>query len=108
MAGLDVLTVSSAWGEGFPNVVGEAMACAVPCVVTDVGDSAAIVGDTGRVVPPRDTQALVAGWLHLLDLGAQARRNLGLEARQRIQEHFSLPSVVARYESLYGQVLPHV
>ena len=54
MPALDVLVSASGWAEGFPNVVGEAMACGVPCLVTDTGDSAAIVGDGGVVVPPGD------------------------------------------------------
>ncbi len=60
LAGLDV-AVSSSYSEGFPNVVGETMACGTPCVVTDAGDSARIVGGTGRVVPPRDPEPLARG-----------------------------------------------
>lgn len=103
-AALDI-AASSSWGEGFPNVVGEAMACGVPCVVTDVGDSAQIVADTGRVVPPRDPGALAGAWGELLALPAEARRALGLAARRRIEQHYSLGAVVTQYEDLYDRVL---
>lgn len=101
MAALDVCSLSSSYGEGFPNVVGEAMACAVPCVVTDVGDSALIVGDTGRVVPARTPLALADAWNDLLCMNMDERIQLGLAARKRIGEQFSLNIIVARYESLY-------
>ena len=104
LAGLDVAVLSSAYGEGFPNVVGEAMACAVPCVVTDTGDSAEVVGGTGRVVPPRDAQALAGAVLGLLALPAGERQALGQAARERVGERFSLPAVVRQYAALYRLV----
>jgi glycosyltransferase involved in cell wall biosynthesis len=55
----DVVVLPSSWGEGFPNVLGEAIACGIPCVATDVGDSARIVAESaGKVVPPSDAHAL--------------------------------------------------
>ena len=104
-AAVDVATLSSAFGEGFPNVLGEAMACGVPCVTTDVGDSSLIVGETGIVVPPRDPAALANGWMTLLKMNREERKRLGMAARQRVEEKFSLPSIVARYEKLYGDLV---
>jgi glycosyltransferase involved in cell wall biosynthesis len=103
LAALDV-AVSSSYGEAFPNVVGEAMACGTPCVVTDVGDSAQIVGDTGVIVPPRDPAALAAGILRLLDEDETARSARGVAARTRILADFSLTRAAARYEALYREV----
>jgi glycosyltransferase involved in cell wall biosynthesis len=100
LAALDV-AVSSSYGEAFPNVVGEAMACGTPCVVTDVGDSAQIVGDAGIVVPPRDPVAIATGVLRILDMGEAARDQLGRAARERIVSEFSLGRAAARYEKLY-------
>lgn len=100
LAALDV-AVSSSYGEAFPNVVGEAMACGTPCVVTNVGDSAQIVGDAGLIVPPRDAAALAAGVLRLLTLGPVSRDSLRLAARERIKSRFSLAAVAGRYEQLY-------
>ncbi|PZS07204.1 MAG: hypothetical protein DLM70_03855 [Chloroflexi bacterium] len=101
LSSLDIATLSSSHSEGFPNVIGEAMSCEAPCVVTDVGDSAAIVADSGIVVPPRDPTALAAGWLRLLDLGPEKRSVLGGKARERVQQHYSLDHVVTRYQDLY-------
>jgi glycosyltransferase involved in cell wall biosynthesis len=97
----DIACSASAWGEGFSNSIGEAMACGVPCVVTDVGDSAYIVGDTGLVAPPREPQAFANAIVRLIDMGAAGRKKLGAKARKRIETEFSLPAVVQKYEEHY-------
>jgi len=102
MAALDIATLASAYGEAFPLVVGEAMACSVPCVVTDVGDSKWIVGDTGKVVPPKNPQALADAWQALIEIGSSKRTALGKAARTRIQENFALDPIVAQYQALYA------
>src|SRR5665213_316569 len=100
---LDVLA-SSSISEAFPLVVGEAMACGVPCAVTDVGDSALIVGETGKVVPRANPQALARAIEELLAMKADARGQLGQAARQRVCELFDLDSVTQRYEAIYEQL----
>ena len=102
-AAVDIST-SSSISEAFPLVLGEAMACGVPCAATDVGDSALIIGDTGRVVPPQDPAALAAAWRELIEMGPENRARLGEAARKRIAENFSLPVIAARYEQLYKEV----
>jgi glycosyltransferase involved in cell wall biosynthesis len=97
----DIGCSASAWGEGFSNSIGEAMACGVPCAVTDVGDSAYIVGDSGSVSPPREPQALAQAIVRLVDMGRLGRQQLGAKARRRIETEFSLPAIVRRYEALY-------
>lgn len=99
-AALDIASCSS-WSEGFANVIGEAMSCGVPCVVTDVGDLAWIIGDTGRVVAARDPVALSAAWTNILALGHNGRQALGRRARERVIEYFSLEAVVQQYEDLH-------
>jgi glycosyltransferase involved in cell wall biosynthesis len=103
-AAFDIAT-SASYQEGFPNVIGEAMACAVPCVVTDVGDSALVVGDTGIVVPPHDPAALAAGWKALLEQPAEARQELGRRARERVWRSFSLDGIVRQYDDLYSNLV---
>ena len=102
-AAIDVATCASI-GEGFPNVVGEAMACGVPVVTTDVGDCAEIVDDMGRVVPPQDSEAMANAWNEILSLPAAAHTRLSMAARARINESYALNDVVVRYEQLYGEL----
>ncbi len=103
-AALDIAS-SCSYSESFANVIGEAMACSVPSVATDVGISAWIVGDTGRIVPPRNPEALADAWRELIELGAAGRKALGTAARSRVTNYFSLASVVQQYEGLYESVV---
>jgi glycosyltransferase involved in cell wall biosynthesis len=97
----DIGCSASAWGEGFSNSIGEAMACGVPCAVTNVGDSAYIVADTGFVAPPRAPEALAEAIGRLIEIGQPRRQQIGAKARKRIETEFSLSAIVEKYESLY-------
>ena len=100
----DVACLSSAFGEGFPNVVGEAMACGTPCAVTAVGDAPLVVGDTGEVAPPRDPAALAGAVRRLLGrLDAQGDI-LRDACRRRIVDHFSLETMVTHTEALLADM----
>ncbi|MBL7204401.1 MAG: glycosyltransferase [Desulfobacteraceae bacterium] len=101
MAGLDIFVLASSYGESFPNVVGEAMASGVPCVVTDVGDAAIVVADTGKVVPFKNPPAMAAATLGLLELPAEERKKLGMSARERVRKQYSLDKVATDYERSY-------
>jgi len=97
MRAIDVLVSCSAYGEGFPNVIGEAMSTGVPCVVTDVGDAALIVGDTGKVVPPRAPQALASAIDDLISRPSDDIHALSARARARIESVFSIDSCLRQY-----------
>lgn len=103
MASLDVLA-SSSHGEAFPNVLGEAMASGVCCVVTDVGDSAEIVGDTGHVVPPGDMRELAQGLIQFLQLPSRERISRGTRARARVESNYEIQHVTRLYENCYQQI----
>ena len=103
MQTMDVFCLSS-WSEAFPNVIGEAMATGVPCVATDVGDSAVIVGNTGKVVPPSDNRKLSEGLLSMLRMSSDERHELGRIARERIEREYSLRSAVSRYQEIYDSI----
>lgn len=101
-AAADVLCLPSR-AEGFPNVVGEAMACGTPCVATDVGDVAAIIADTGVVVPPEDPMALAAG----LEAGITLPMTAGARSRARILKAYSVGAMVERTESALVRAVVH-
>ena len=79
------------------------MACGVPCVVTRVGDSAEIVGETGLVVDPGEKDAFVDALQKMIEMSPDKRRELGRLARQRIIKHFTLDTVVKQYEQAYKE-----
>jgi glycosyltransferase involved in cell wall biosynthesis len=101
---LDVAVLPSDAGESFPNVVAEAMACGVPCVVTDSGDAPRIVGGTGVVAPPGDPVALAQRMIEVLGWTVEARAARSARARARIAEEYSLEKLVARSEETLQRV----
>ncbi|MBT4669145.1 MAG: glycosyltransferase [Candidatus Ruthia sp.] len=101
MSALDILVSSSAWGEGFPNVIGEAMASEVPCVVTDVGDSAYIVGNYGMVCPVGDDKCIADSMMQLIE-NRQQRKIMGQQARQRIKQNYSMDKIKKEYLQVWG------
>lgn len=103
LAALDV-AVSSSRIESFPNAIAEAMACGVPCVATDAGESRRIVGDTADIVAPGDAEALARGIEKLCDAGAGRRAELGAAGRKRVAENYGLRAVTHQYELLYREL----
>lgn len=104
LAAMDIFCLSSRT-EGFPNVVAEAMAMGLPCVVTDVGDAAMLVADTGVVVPKEDSAVLALGLGQLLAMTPDARQLLGQKARARIHSEFSMVRCTERFEAVYQNVI---
>ncbi|THB64321.1 MAG: glycosyltransferase [Desulfovibrio sp.] len=104
LAGMDVLCMASLFGEGFPNTVAEAMACGAPCVVSDVGDAARMVGDSGVVVDKGDEAALAGALAWFALAGPDARRERGRQARERAEQRFSLGRMASAYYDLYAQL----
>jgi glycosyltransferase involved in cell wall biosynthesis len=104
MASLDVLASSSS-GEGFSNVLGEAMACGIICVVTDVGDSADIVGNTGRVVSLEDMASLAKEILYVLSLSRNERQDLSNNSRRRIVNNYEIGTIVEKYEQYFEKLI---
>lgn len=99
MNGIDIHVLASAFGEAFPNVLSEAMACGTPCVATDVGDSAKIVGQTGAIVPPQNPEALAEA---ILGVALRLRDSSIAEAcRARIVENFSVEQMAANYGDVW-------
>ena len=105
LAAADLMVSSSAFGEGFSNAIAEGMAAGLPAVATDVGDSARIVGATGRIVPPREPAALAEAIGALLGESKAARAARGVEARRRIESRFSIARAVEAHGALYASLM---
>jgi glycosyltransferase involved in cell wall biosynthesis len=103
-AALDLSVLPSAYGEAFPLAIGEAMATGVPCVATNVGDSAFLIGNTGKIVPPQNPEFFAEAVLEFVQMDSIQRKYIGMAARQRILDNFSLDAVVAQYENLYASL----
>lgn len=101
MAAMDIVVSASEWGEGFPNVLGEAMGAGIPCVATDVGDSANVIGDCGSLVAAGDPDDLARAIEELLRMTSEQRAAIGLRARERVRQHFSMDRVAALYLDAY-------
>ena len=105
MNGLDIHVLSSSYGEGFPNVIAEAMSCGTPCIVTNVGDSALIVGRTGWVVPPKNSIKLAKAIQEALNEVKNVKWKLkGKKARLRISRKFSIGKMVKLYNKVWMEV----
>ena len=100
-AGFNIAVSNSTTGEGLPNVIGEAMACGVPCIATDVGDSGYLIGNTGTIVSPDNPKLMAKACIDLLKKDGHFRKRLGESSRSRIIENFSIKSIVKEYENLY-------
>jgi glycosyltransferase involved in cell wall biosynthesis len=99
---LDTATLTSAYGEGCPNVLIEAMACGLPCAATDCGDAAELLGPCGRIVQSRNPEALADAWNHLVTIGRSGRETLGQAARQRAVQLYDLSNQVVQYDAIYS------
>lgn len=101
MQACNIFVLYSAFGEGFPNVIGEAMLTGIPCIATDVWDASALLGDTGIVIPPQNPSALTRALKHLLDTPPETLDVMGQKARAIIMKDYDLQASYAKYEKLW-------
>lgn len=106
MNGLDLHILPSAYGEAFPNVVAEAMACGTPCIATDVGDAEFIIGDTGWIVPPCDSDALANAIQSALDQmgNIEMWKQKQMQCAQRITDLFSIEKMVNSFNQIWRDI----
>jgi glycosyltransferase involved in cell wall biosynthesis len=100
LSALDVFCLSSI-SEGFPNVIGEAMACETPVVSTDAGDTREILADDSRIAPTRDAGELAARLSRVVRMSEDQRRRIGREQRRRVQDIFEIGVIWRAYLRLY-------
>lgn len=105
LASADFVVSSSAFGEGFSNVIAEGMACGLPAIATNVGDAMPIIGDTGVVVPPEDPHALAAAIRTLASESPTHKAERSAQARARIVENFSLGRAIKRFDDIYNDLM---
>lgn len=98
--------VSASQREGSPNAVAEAMSHGIPCVVTDAGGSASLVGEDGIVVPYADSEAMAREICRLVAAGSAARLAIGRKAANRVRERFSLDGMISSFEREYEALSP--
>lgn len=105
MNAIDIHVLSSSFGEAFPNVVAEAMACGTPCVATNVGDTSLIVGETGWIVPPQNTEALARAICAAIENQRNDKQwqERCFKARERIVANFEINSMVNRFGECWGR-----
>jgi glycosyltransferase involved in cell wall biosynthesis len=100
----DVGVSSSAYGESFSNTLGEAMACGVVCVSTNVGGAPEVMGNTGRIVPPRDPDALARGMDEMLSMSPKEREEMSKAARTRILQDFDIQKIASDYMDFWTEL----
>lgn len=103
MSGLDIL-ISPSLGEGFPNVIGEAMSSEVVCVVTNVGASSSLLGECGILLPGISADEIVEGVGKFMSFTNKERKSIGKKARLRIINNYSIESAARQYSDLYRVV----
>ena len=102
---VDVLTLSSAYGEALPMILCEGMAQGALCVATDVGDSAKLIGDAGWIVPPSDPQALCEAWLKAAACDEAEGQRRSQLARDRVQKYYGIGAMLENYRQTYRDVI---
>ena len=105
MNALDLHVLSSSYGEGFPNVIAEAMACGTPCIATDIGDSNIIIDKYGIIIKPNDVDALVMSIIEMIDImnSKQSEWNrLKSNGVNHIKINFSIQSMVSKYNIIWN------
>lgn len=101
---MDICCSSSGYGEGFSNVIAEAMSCGVPCVATDIGEARTVIGNTGRICDAGDSEAFASLICDLLTMDSKHRKRLGREARERVVSGYSLEKMIDSYKRLYREM----